>query len=72
MRFFHGGYKMWLKNKKAAKYIVVLAAAVAARIILAFILPFETQKYAAIIIIVLAITVFFTWDYMDKRRDDFK
>lgn len=60
--------KASIKKRKIIKYVVVLAAAIIIRLLLAFIAPIEVQKYAGLVIIVAAIAVFFTWEYQDEKR----
>lgn len=55
------------RKRKIIKYIVVLAAAMVLRILLAFFAPMEIQKYVGLIIIIVAIATFFTWDYLDEK-----
>lgn len=57
------------KKRKIIKYIVVLVAAIIVRIIFAFFAPIEVQKYAGLIIIIVAIAGFFMWDYIDERDE---
>jgi len=61
------GFEFSFKNKRLVKYIIVLAAAIIARILFAVFMSIEAQKYIGLIIIPLAIAAFFTWDYIDRR-----
>lgn len=59
--------KSSIKKRKIIKYIVVLAAAIVVRVLFAFFAPIEIQKYIGLIITVVAIATFFTWDYLDEK-----
>lgn len=62
------GSKSSVKRRKITKYIVVLVAAIIVRILFAFFAPIGVQKYAGLIIIIVAIAGFFTWDFVDEKR----
>ncbi|MFD1037019.1 hypothetical protein ACFQ3N_01070 [Virgibacillus byunsanensis] len=57
-----------MKNKRISKYIIVLVLAIIVRLLFAVVAPAETQQYISLVIIVLAIVAFFTWDYVDGKR----
>lgn len=60
--------KSSIRKRKVIKYIVVLAAAIIVRILFAFFTSMEVQKYAGLIIIIVAVAGFFIWDYVDEKR----
>ena len=60
--------KSSVKKRKVIKYVVVLALAIIIRILFALFTPIEVQKYAGLIIIIVAISGFFMWDYVDEKR----
>lgn len=62
--------KLSFKNKRVVRYIVVLLASVVMRILIAVLAPIEAQKYIGLIIILLAIAIFFIWDYIDRRKNE--
>ncbi len=60
--------KSSMKKRKIIRYVVVLVAAIIVRLLLAFLIPIEVQKYAGLVIIIAAIAVFFTWDYLGEKK----
>lgn len=60
--------KSSIKKRKIIRYFVVLASAIVVRVLFALFTSIAVQKYAGLIIIVAAIAVFFTWDYLDQKH----
>ena len=59
---------MKFNKSRVIKYIVVLTIAIISRILFAVYGSMAIQKYAGLIIIILAIAAFFTWDYIDRKK----
>lgn len=60
--------KSSFRKGKVFKYVIVLVVAIIVRILFAFVLPLEAQKYVGLFIIIAAIIAYFTWNYIDVKK----
>lgn len=55
-------------KKRLRHFLIVLGCAVILRIIVAFTIPIETQRYFSLGIMIAAIISFFAWESIEEQK----